>query len=417
MAEQVLYHNFEEPEFPIHDVAKKLGWLPAYIDDILVENKYSSDRTDIFSTLIDTVLVFTRARTSVFHNMRQHDICMSLTSRLNSVLQAIDATHHSMELVRRGSNIFFITCSRRPRFIWKSRLTHREVGRNLDYFAAGHFLRPPFPPRGTISFVERESLTSLIDEIVYLDYVADKTDWERLVAFTSAKEALFNSVMDSLNLSFRFKWIFDCPEKHVEVSRVMKNPFPPSQEWWEKHCVWVDGFGNDDVVLEMGGPMFCNFNTRFREFWPLIQRTHQCIMEYRRVEFWEASQGEGYWKETTDLIGEIKETISNSTKDQVPDHVMDSISKRLERLPSTASSHIRHVLADISNLLAVHDYSFALKSSPPPNATLGRFPECELYDTTELVDNYKTKPRLVFLGVGAPPEEGKQLVGELVGCS
>ena len=79
MAEQVLYHNFEEPEFPIHDVAKKPGWLPAYIDDILVENKYSSDRTDIFSTLIDTVLVFTRARTSALHNMRQYDICTSLT--------------------------------------------------------------------------------------------------------------------------------------------------------------------------------------------------------------------------------------------------------------------------------------------------------------------------------------------------
>jgi len=292
-----------------------------------------------------TVLVFTRPRTSALHNMRQYNICMALTSRLNSVLQAIDATHHSMELVRRGSNIFFITCSRSPRFSWKSRLTHREVGRNLDYFAAGHFLQPPFPPRGTISFVERESLTSLTNEIVYLEYFTDKADWERLVAFTSAKEGLFNSVMSSLNLSFRFKWIFDCPEKHVEVSQIVKNPFPPSQEWWDEHCVWADGFGHDDVVLEMGGPMFCNFNTRFKEFWPLIQRTHQFIMKYRRVEVWEACQGEGYWKETMDLIAEIKQIISNSENDQALDHIIDSISKCLERLSSsTALSHIRPIL-------------------------------------------------------------------------
>src|SRR5277367_446819 len=244
MAEHTLYQNFAEPEFPIPDVAEKVEWLPAYIDEILIDNADSRDHTDILTTLLDTVLVFARARTSGLHNMRQYDVCMSLTSRLNSVLRSIDATHHTMELVRYGSNLFFITCKQSPRFIWKSRLTHREIGKNLDYFTAGHFVHPPFPPRGSISFVERESLVSLIDEIVYLEYVTDPADWERLVAFTSAKEGLFNSVMASLNLPFRFKWIFDCPEKHLEVSKVMKNSFPPSREWWEEHCVWVDGFEN-----------------------------------------------------------------------------------------------------------------------------------------------------------------------------
>ena len=400
MAEHTLYKNFDEPKFPIEDVAKKLEWLPEYIDAILIDNTDWRDRTDIFTTLIDTVLVFARARTSAIHNMRQYDVCKSLTSRLNTVLQSIRATHHTIELVRYGSNLFFITCTRSPRFIWKSRLTHREVGRNLDYFTAGHVLHPPFPPRGSISFVERESLTSLIDEVVYLQYVAEQADWERLVAFTSAKEGLFNSVMTSLNLSFRFKWIFDCPEKHVEVSKVMKNPFPPSQEWWEEYCVWVDGFGNDDVVLEAGGSMFCNFSTRFKEFWPLIQRTHEFIMKYRRMEFWEACQGEGYWKDTTELVSEIKDTISNSALDQV----MDRVSERLDQL-SSAISLIRPGVADISNLPDVPHRT--LKSSPHLDATVVRFPECEVEGKTPLVENYTRKPRLVFRSVGAPPERDR----------
>src|SRR6202451_569289 len=100
MAEHTLYQHFDEPKFPIEDIAEKLEWLRQSIDAILIDNTDSRDRTQIFTTLIDAVLVFARARTSALHNMRQYEVCKSLTSRLNTVLQSIHATHHTIELVR-----------------------------------------------------------------------------------------------------------------------------------------------------------------------------------------------------------------------------------------------------------------------------------------------------------------------------
>ena len=399
MAERALYQNYDEPDFPIEKIAPSLNWLSAYIDEVLIQYADSKDRHEIFTTLIDTVLVFARARTSALHNVKSYKVCASLVPRLNRVLQSVGATHHTLELVRRGSNIYFITCSRSPRFIWKTRLTHREIGRNLDFFAAGHYRGPPFPPRGFISYIERNSLDSLTAEVVYLEYV-DDDNWKKLVAFHSAKESLFNAVMASLNLSFRFKWVFDCPEKRAEVAKLMQSPSPPSSEWWENYCVWVTGFGNENVVPD-SGRRFCNYCSRFNEFWPLIRRAHEFIIKYRTVEFWYACQGTEYWENGSKLLGEIKEELSPAPNDQAPDVIINAFSKRLEQLATSVESLIRAAPADNSNH---SDVSVANSTNRLKLPRLLQWRTVKKGAFMYIFERYKLQPRLVFKSIDAPSE-------------
>jgi len=61
-----------------------------------------------------------------------------LAKKLNKAAGAAGASHHRIELVRRGPKTYFVTCSKSPRFNWNISLTHFDVGRNLDYFGPGH---------------------------------------------------------------------------------------------------------------------------------------------------------------------------------------------------------------------------------------------------------------------------------------
>ena len=168
MAEEALYGNLGESLFPINTLLEKLDWLKSYLSKYI---KFSGDLTerDLTCCLLDVVLVFMRARTSALHSMAYWKPCSDLVSKLNAVHQQCGTEYHRLELVRRGPYQFFVTVGSSPRFIWHLRLSHRDVGRNLDYFAAGHVFSPPRTQIGSILVIEKTTFTVMFSENIGLE--------------------------------------------------------------------------------------------------------------------------------------------------------------------------------------------------------------------------------------------------------
>ena len=132
MAEQALYNNQTEPLFPFQAARPQLTWLQNYLDQQITFPPYE------MAPFLNTILVFGRARTATLQGRFWWSALQPLVKLLNATLDSLNAEEHRLELAIRGE-VFFVTCSHSPRFIWKNRLTHRDVGRNLDFFAPGHF--------------------------------------------------------------------------------------------------------------------------------------------------------------------------------------------------------------------------------------------------------------------------------------
>ena len=74
MAELLLYDNKAEPLFPIEHVASKLGWLVAFLDENITTT-VSKGIPANFAPLLDTILIFARARTSALHGVQHWKVC------------------------------------------------------------------------------------------------------------------------------------------------------------------------------------------------------------------------------------------------------------------------------------------------------------------------------------------------------
>jgi hypothetical protein len=81
MAEKRLYRNCIEPEFPFHIVAKKIGWLS---EELLSASR--SECPDNFVSLLNTVLVWSRARTATWLGIEVYSPINALVESLNTVL-------------------------------------------------------------------------------------------------------------------------------------------------------------------------------------------------------------------------------------------------------------------------------------------------------------------------------------------
>ena len=272
MAEKALYGNDLEPAFPFEAVAPRLEWLSSVLSN-------AADDTRL--RLLDTILVFSRARTSMMHDRSKLAECKSMMLRLNSVLEDIggDSLHHRMELVERG-DVFFITCKNSPRFNWKTHLTYLEVGQNLDYASAGHVFFPPIPPRGWNIFVERHSMKDLFAESFLVDFLDDADGKHKLMDFNLQKEKMFNEVMEKFGIGYRVKWFMVTPSMAMDAAMVMEKEDPPSAKWWEDNCIFVSGNGI--------GPMpplarFISFNVKFVPYWGLIRHMYIFIQKYESV--------------------------------------------------------------------------------------------------------------------------------------
>ena len=130
---------------------------------------------------------------------------------------------------------------------------------------------------------ERETLLNVYAEVVLLEMLSDEI-WNKLVDFNDRKVNLYNETMASLGLRYRFKWLFGNMERKPleRVSKVVAKNNPPSKKWWEDNCLFVAGLAHDNTF---NGRAFCTFTSRYKEYWPLIQRTYSFCTKYRNEEF------------------------------------------------------------------------------------------------------------------------------------
>lgn len=322
MAEAALYSNFAEPSFPFDLVVPKLTWLPEYLAAVDLES--ANEKHSPLVALLDVVLVFARGRTSALYHMEYFQTCQSFVSLLNAQLEEVGgaAIRNRLELVRRGPALFFVTCEQSPRFNWRTHLTHLDIGRNLDYFAAGHIFVPPHPPRTIHQFIERSSMKRISSEFMLLDAITDEKMKGEMHRFNKAKENLFNYVMQRLALPYRFKWVMITPHQAERVSIVMSNNTPPGQEWWEENCVYACGAGIPGVPTEL--ELF-DFSSQFDKYWPLIQYTYNFLPIFYKVPC-----DPEYWGEETMIFNEIRRALSQCVVSEKS--VIDDFKVQLEAL-------------------------------------------------------------------------------------
>ena len=147
--------------------------------------------------MIDTILVFARARTSALHPMISHDICSTLIARFNQILHASNASFPRAESI-------FVTCKRSPRFNWSTHVTHRKlVGISTSLWLG-------------MSFYVRPSTRFCIDRRIYLiqfmRYLTSLYYWSIFVQKRSWTDIwnlikFYNDTMTSLGLPF-WTWVF-----------------------------------------------------------------------------------------------------------------------------------------------------------------------------------------------------------------
>ena len=339
MAEKALYGNVAEPPFPFEHIAPRLSWLPGYLPAVY-EACNPDTATDTLFPLLDTILVFARARTSALYHIKYLVACRKLASLLNAELELLgqQALHHRVEVVRRGRSLFFITCKHSPRFNWKTHLTHLDVGRNLDYSAAGEIFAPPYPPRGVHQFIERTLMWPIFVDIVSLETLKNKTYSEESKRFNEAKQELLNDVMRRLALPYRFKWVLVTPERAENAIPAMMNKIPPSREWWEDNCVFADGVGIRDFRGWL--PLFCSFACKFDKYWPMIQYMYNFVRVYYREGYEDKRYVREYWDVGAKAL---KETQRVLTLDMTADEFESFFKKIKEQLDELLNGRERYL--------------------------------------------------------------------------
>ena len=281
-------------------ILDQLLWLRGHLEENI------NDPGEDLEPLLNTVLVFARARTSTLQNVTSWKKVSRLAKKLNKAAKAVGAVHHRIELLRRGPKTYFVTCGRSPRFSWSLSLTHRDVGVNLDYFAPGHMRTNPPSPQCLVYFVEKTTFEEITGERVLIEYLKDdaiKTDFTR---HNSRRETLFNFTMEKLALDYRFKCLVLWPDTLQSVPSVMALPDPPSAQWWDDHCFFVN-FCIPGILLRTKFA-FCGWKTNYALYWPWIQETFEFMMKYKRDEYWYASPetGTAFWNSMEAAFREIK---------------------------------------------------------------------------------------------------------------
>jgi hypothetical protein len=302
MAEESLYGSTNEPKFPFDRLATHLSWLPTRIS--AAEESRSMEE---FLALLQTILVFGRARTSCMNNLGTWKACRELTASLNGALEAVsgEALHHRIELVRRGPFQYFVTCKNSPRFNWKTPLTHIEVGGNLDYFGAGHMFSLPYPPRAHLKFVEQKTMRHLFCEYVALDSLEDDVLREQLTIFNDARQTVLNNGMEKFGLPYRFKWALNGSRERQQIAAVVESSSPPTLKWWEDNCIMVNCAGDASKSCNY---QYCNFRRKHFENWLLIQDMYQFSAKYDQEEYHRFI----FWEKWCDISRNIEKEIENT---------------------------------------------------------------------------------------------------------
>ena len=324
-----------------------------------------------------------------------------LVNKLNKAAEVVGASHHKIELVRRGPKTYFLTCGHSPRFIWNLSLTHHDVGRNLDFFAPGHMRTNPPSAMCSVYFIEKNSFEEITGERVIVEYLEDdnaiKDDFAR---HNSRREALFNFTMQQLSLDYRFKCLVVWPDTVQSVPFVMAQQAPPSARWWDDHCFYVNGFLIPGILLHSKFA-FCDYDTNYALYWTLLQETFEFMMTYKRDEYWYTSADTGieFWNsmETTfrqiRLIGERSLDTNTTEFQEFLARIREQFSVLAKHVDNTSRTGIKP--SSIQRVRQVH--------SKPLTSTLGY----KLFLAKETLSLHvfhrrRLAPKVLRKGIGHP---------------
>jgi hypothetical protein len=317
MAELALYGNENEPRFPYEllrgmssyimekkliDVGQLSTWLPDYLA------QQPTNIPGCLDELLNVILVFARARTSSFQAY-SYDKVRNLVKWLNSAAESVGASHHKMELVRRGPHSHFITCSKSPRFNWRISLTHRDIGMNLDYFAPGHMLALTGIPYCTVYFIEENTLQRVMSEFVSMDCISDSIMREKFRRFNRTKENLFNEAMEGFGLDYRFKCVVRWPDSLDCIKKVLEDPTPPPLSWWDD-CGYLVNLCSIPGMSATPTHCFVNFQAQHEAYWPLIQDAFHFSIKYKRSRWYChrcRDKNTEYWKKMEIVMTRIRD--------------------------------------------------------------------------------------------------------------
>ena len=389
MAENLLYFNTDEPQFPFGLMTTRLLWLPAYL------STHMSDR-DPGVPLLNTVLVFSRARTAALLSMRDWNQVSRLAERLNAAAESI-ASHHKLELVPH-SGMFFVTCRQSPRFQWTLPMSHYNIGRNLDYFAPGHMRTDPNEKTWGVIFIEKRSLCALTAEAVFhhaLDNECVRNEFQR---FNDVRVRLFNSAMEQLGLDYQFKCVVMAPNMPELIALTMANPSPPPPGWWDDNCYFVNGTMIPGVLSDTRFN-FCGYQSKYNRYWPLIRLTFYFVLSYKRYEYHHSTDST-YWKSMESLLLRIKSICEQDIVEDLPS-VFVEIEESFKSLVESAQLNPEYesdFQATIARQLHLRKtWSYRLDNLKNKCRVMSRVVYMHVFE------RFKLRPRLVRESVDYPP--------------
>ena len=335
MAELNLYGNKKEPTFPFDLVKDRLEWLK----QLLSRAEENWDEWERFPDRLNIVLVFSRTRTSTIVEPQFLSEHTELINRLNSILRSVGAEHHTMAINLRGTGISrpaFITCKRSPRFNWRVRLSTLDVGKNLDYFAAGHCCGDRTEGRGTVRVIETQTSACFISEVVLLKYLHNPESWERFSQFNDAKIRTMNDAFTQLGLPYRCVWEFDRPSTRESFRNVMNQSNPPDEAWWRKNIRWV----NQIHPLSINHYLYpvSNFSPDcdYRRRWPIITKLYVLSETYKRIP--DSSNSNGIVHSLWSIFAEVDLLVNGTEFSGDPHEYAVELERKMEEIVSESTS-------------------------------------------------------------------------------
>lgn len=389
MAEAALYGFKNDPRFPYEAIAEHLTWIPKYINEL---TPLHNPRCHVmYHCLINILLVFSRARTStlIYVDDKCHpppsELYPVFVQRLNVILGLLPngaGKWHKLEIFRYNRTDWFVTSTYSPRFIWCYQLTHRQVGLNLDFFAAGHV---GCDWSNYTSIIETSGIynVGIVDETIHSDFALNV---EEHTSFSQRKEKLYNSTMINLQLPYRFKWFPHNPHVIEVFDQAMQSSLPPSLSWWHSNFPHLNWRGYYTYTA------WCSSDTRHDAFWSFIQEVYNWSSEQkRRYPKW-GNLPRHYSKKLECLCVQIRaalerEEFANGTLTQFRG-LMADVDRTTQQIQTTPSAmkywpsssikleswavHAWHSLVTVIKLYSVHAFKRgtrrefgALKEWPP----------------------------------------------------
>jgi len=156
MAEAALYGYENDPAFPYEYGAQHISWVPTFIEKN-APTRGQDYHQQAYHSPFNILLVFCRAPTSTIANSYSHEppeykIYQRFVARLNDVLDKVPdgrGRMQQLQIFRYSRGMLFVTSKYSPQFIWKWRLTHREIGLNLRSTGFGN---PPITAKILIKY-------------------------------------------------------------------------------------------------------------------------------------------------------------------------------------------------------------------------------------------------------------------------